>query len=199
MANKNRTLKRVRVRFAWKEQYSGLVFVAIVAAVVGLLIFNFVSRKPTPTVEAPQGAEQQTKPVEGKEAEVKLPTVHTVTKGESLTRLSLKFYQKADLWPSIAKENNLTNPSIINPGDKLNIPAAQDAAKVKFSDIIKKSTEPVTGTTYQVNLGDTLWDIAVRAYGTGFDWVKIDQANNLGRLPNGVPLIHSGNVLVIPR
>lgn len=55
-----------------------------------------------------------------------------------------------------------------------------------------------TGDTYTVQSGDTLWEIAEAFYGNGADWVKIAQANNIGYLANGAPLIHSGNVLTIP-
>jgi nucleoid-associated protein YgaU len=43
--------------------------------------------------------------------------------------------------------------------------------------------------------GDSLWKIAVRAYGDGYKWVSIAKANKLVN-PN---LIHSGNVLTLPR
>ncbi len=49
--------------------------------------------------------------------------------------------------------------------------------------------------TYVVLKGDNLWTISVRAYGDGYQWTKIAQANNL----TDPSLIHSGNVLKIPR
>ena len=49
--------------------------------------------------------------------------------------------------------------------------------------------------TYTVKSGDYLWSIAVRAYGDGYQWVKIVKANNLVN-PD---LIFSGNVLRLPR
>ena len=55
--------------------------------------------------------------------------------------------------------------------------------------------EPITGSSYTVVHGDNLWDIAVRAYGDGYKWVEIANANDLAN-PN---LIHTGNLFVIPR
>jgi nucleoid-associated protein YgaU len=55
------------------------------------------------------------------------------------------------------------------------------------------------GTTvvgsYTVVKGDSLWSIAVKAYGDGYKWVSIAKANKLDN-PN---VIHAGNVLVIPK
>ena len=56
----------------------------------------------------------------------------------------------------------------------------------------------ITGSSYTVKDGDTLWEIAEARYGSGWDWVKIDQANQITRLPNGNPLITPGQVLVLP-
>jgi len=56
-----------------------------------------------------------------------------------------------------------------------------------------------TPETYTVERGDTLWNIAEKTYGDAYQYTKILNANpNLGRLPNGNVLIHSGNVLAIP-
>lgn len=53
----------------------------------------------------------------------------------------------------------------------------------------------IAGESYTVVRGDNLWDIAVRAYGSGYEWVNIAQANDLAN-PD---IIHAGNVLVLPR
>lgn len=56
-------------------------------------------------------------------------------------------------------------------------------------------TLKITGDTYTVKPGDTLRQIALRAYGDENAWVKIAQANGLRR-PN---YIRAGTVLRIPR
>ena len=57
------------------------------------------------------------------------------------------------------------------------------------------SENPITGGTYTVVHGDTLWDIACRAYGDCYQWTKIAEANNL----SNPGLIHPGNEFTIPR
>jgi nucleoid DNA-binding protein/LysM repeat protein len=51
-------------------------------------------------------------------------TTYTVKKGETLTRVSLRFYGTKDLWPYIQKHNHtkIKNPGIITPGMILTIP-----------------------------------------------------------------------------
>lgn len=51
------------------------------------------------------------------------------------------------------------------------------------------------GSTYVVVHGDNLWNIAVAAYGNGFRWKDIADANHLAN-PR---IIHAGNHLTIPQ
>ena len=53
----------------------------------------------------------------------------------------------------------------------------------------------ISGTSYTVVHGDTLWSIACRAYNDCYAWTKIAQANKLVN-PN---MIHAGNVFTLPR
>ncbi|HOD01344.1 MAG TPA: LysM peptidoglycan-binding domain-containing protein [bacterium] len=59
----------------------------------------------------------------------------------------------------------------------------------------------IEGGSYTVVKGDTLWEIAEARYGSGFEWVKILEANkdSIGFLPNGSQaLIVPGQVLRLP-
>jgi len=55
--------------------------------------------------------------------------------------------------------------------------------------------QEIQGEEYTVVHGDTLWDIAVRAYGDGYRWVDIARANDL----DNPDVIHTGNVFTLPR
>jgi len=59
----------------------------------------------------------------------------------------------------------------------------------------------IKGSTYTVQSGDTLWEIAEGIYGDGSQWTKILGSNqaNVGYLANGQQaLIVPGQVLVLP-
>lgn len=115
------------------------------------------------------------------EEETGLPTKYTVAKGDHLWAIATKFYNDGYKWTVLAAENNIQNPDIILPGQKLTVPEVRDRE-------------------YIVVKGDTLWGISERFYGSGFSWKSIQLANTgqIGRLPNGNPLIKPGQILKIP-
>jgi len=58
----------------------------------------------------------------------------------------------------------------------------------------------IKGKTYTVVKGDTLWEIAQARYNDPYMWTKIRDANadKVGTLSNGNPLITPGQILVLP-
>lgn len=58
----------------------------------------------------------------------------------------------------------------------------------------------ITGSSYTVRRGDTLWQIAEARYGSGYAWTEINKANGGFRnLPNGRPvLITTGQTIILP-
>lgn len=56
----------------------------------------------------------------------------------------------------------------------------------------------ISGDSYTVVSGDTLWEISEAVYGSGAQWQQIAGANSVGYLANGNPLILPGQVLTLP-
>ena len=143
---------------------------------------------------------------------------YTVVAGDNLWSIAEKTYQSGYKWVDIAKANHLTDPSDIHAGNKLVLPkvtpevATISKPQEKVTIFITPTKLPlpsvtstpmpevfaqkINGATYTIVAGDSLWTIAVRAYGDGYRWPDIAKANSLQNNPG---LIHSGNKIKIPR
>jgi len=153
-----------------------MVLGALVIVIVGSLVIKYI-RNAKGTV--PQELLDQSNSVE------LVQKTHTVARGENLWNISVKYYGDGFKWTDIATENKLANASIIKEGQELTIPDLEQ----------QEETEAISSTTYEVVKGDSLWSVAVRAYGDGYSWVKIARENQLIN-PN---IIHPGNILVLSR
>lgn len=104
--------------------------------------------------------------------------------------------------------------SIASGASTFRVNAATLGAKDKSAENIAKieatglwiATDYMPGDigvgSYQVKLGDTLWEISEAVYGDGNEWHKILERNSskIGYLPNGSQaLIEVGQVLVIAK
>lgn len=138
---------------------------------------------PTPTTE------QQNQTGEVKK--------YIVKKGDHLWKIAEETYGSGYNAYDIAKANNIKNPSLIEPGQELVLPsvAPKMLTKGEVAGAATTTKITITGDKYTVVHGDYLWKIAIAAYGDGYAWVRIANANHLVH-PD---LIHAGNVLVLPR
>ena len=129
-----------------------------------------------------------------------LPSSYKVEKGDTLWSVAEKFYNSGYNWVDIAKENKLKNANVIEVGQELSIPkvAVKKATVLSASDSSKTVVNKIDGDSYQTQKGDFLWDISVRAYGDGYGWVRIYNANEdkIGPNPN---ILEKGVELSIPR
>lgn len=157
-----------------------------VVVVTGVLIFNYIKGKQTGKPTTLQKEEQVAKP--------KLPTTHTVASGETLWTIAEKYYESGYNWVDIATASTLVNPDVIEAGQQLTIPdVPKRLPEGQISAAAFEVKKPPEGK-YTVKRGDTLWDISLSIYGTGFRWVEIAKANKLAN-PD---LIHAGNVFILP-
>lgn len=197
-------LKSVLKILKLNESTISMVLGALVIIVVGLLVVNYFRDNSTGTA-LPNGLATE---------ETILPTTHTVQKGETLWSISEHYYATGYNWVDIAEANNLSSANAIDEGQVLDIPKVEsrlaEASPIPSPEptikptptpsatpkpVIANEEQPaITGQTYTVVKGDTLWDIAVKAYGDGYRWLEIAKANHLAN-PN---LIHPGNVFILP-
>lgn len=128
--------------------------------------------------------------------------VYKVVKGDDLWHISEKYYKSGYNYVDIMKANNMTT-GVIEPDMEIKIPNVE-AKKITTVDEVMETPEikeevvnsnsgvidpaspteikqPVgevaVGGEYTVVKGDCYWDIAVKAYGDGYAWTKIYEAN----------------------
>lgn len=165
------------------QSYGGFVLGAIVVIVLGFLVASFLTKN-----SGQIGTGEKT--IAEDQISANANNQYTVKDGDSLSSIAQEKYGQEDMWLVLAAKNNIENPDLIFSGTKLNIPSKVDA-QTTFGNL--------TSTSYQVQSGDTLFDIAQKVYGDGSRWTSIATANNVGYLENGNPLIFAGNTLTIPR
>ncbi len=129
---------------------------------------------------------------------------YTVKSGDTLWSISENAYGSGYNWVDINRANNLFNSDIIQAGDKLFVPKVVQKTPSSEADILADGVHSqidystgakITTGKYLIQPGDNLWNIAVRAYGDGYQWVKIAKINNL----SNPDLIYAGNNLMLPR
>lgn len=179
----------------------------ILGALVLLVGFSVLTR-----VANKQKAAEQKKTEEAKQVQQQTsPTAkvveggkYTVQKGDTMWSLSQKYYQNGYAWSQVAKENKLANPNRIEVGqvltmpklDTAKLPQQKQVAEEKKAAVEKPAAKvTLTGTSYKVVKGDTLWSISVRAYGDGYGWTKLWKASKL-KNPH---YIEVGQTITIPR
>ncbi len=182
--------KKFLKNLKFSESYISMILGLLVVLVIGILLFNFFSNRGKPSVP---GEEGKTTTQEQQPGQASLPTTHTVADGEDLWTISQKYYNSGYNWVDVAKENQLANPDFLEVGQNLTIPKVEPILPV--TGITQPQTNAITGVSYTVVEGDDLWNIAVRAYGDGYKWTAIAQANKL----ENPDIINVGNVLTLPR
>jgi nucleoid-associated protein YgaU len=202
-------LKKFLKGLKLNENTISTVLGAVVLVVIGALIFNYfntnrppqisddgLSTSPTPVASQNQKPED-VKLVEesGKMVPEGLPASYTVQKGDHLWSIAEKFYKSGYNFIDIAKANNLKNASIVEVGQTLTIPKVA-ARPQTYKETVK--TAAIDGNSYTVAKGDSLWSISLRAYGDGFAWTRVYQANKavIGKNPG---VIEVGMVLTLTR
>lgn len=119
--------------------------------------------------------------------------IYEVKDGDSLWIIAEKLYGSGYNWVELAKANKLENPNIISAGIKLVVPEVKKIVQNNGQiDFIQKNS--ITTSSYKVQKGDYLWDIAIRKYGDGYKWPEIAKVNNI---PNP-DLIYANTILKLP-
>jgi len=162
-----------------------------VVIVIGVMIFNYVKSPKAPGIsDAKSDAKQEQQATASAAA---LPASHTVATGESLWKIADQYYKSGYNWVDIRDANNLSSPNAIEVGQKLTIPQVSKREPGQIANATIEVKRPADGK-YTVKQGDSLWNISMEVYGTGYRWTEIAKLNKL----ENPGLIFTGNVLNLP-
>ena len=207
-----RKLKSILKTLKINEGLISTVMGGVVVVVMAAMIFNYFktfNKNGKITDESAVNLSQEE--ILSKE----LPTTYKVVKGDDLWHISEKFYNSGYNYVDIVSENKLKNGNVIEVGVELKIPKVEPklTAKMKAERLakqekivdektkvaeVKSAKISIEGEKYTTVKGDYLWSIAVRAYGDGYKWSAIYNANKakIGKNPSR---LFSGIELVLPR
>ena len=186
--------KLVKKYFKSTEEVVSMFLGLVIVIVVTGMIFNFMQkRKGSVTIPGVSDISitkedfinQEKKNVEGNS--------YVVAKNDNLWKIAVNKYNDGFAWTEIAKANNLNKPHQIEVGQKLILPKIDKKEVI----VVGKSEETtIIAGEYKVVKNDSLWKIAVRAYGDGYQWIKIWQENKSKLIdPNKLEI---GMTLTIP-
>ncbi|MEK7185995.1 MAG: LysM peptidoglycan-binding domain-containing protein [Patescibacteria group bacterium] len=195
--SKNSGIESILSNIKWDESYVSLAIGVIVVIIVAILGIAFLRNNNTdtsstqfqPTVELEESEEaQKAAPAKGK--------TYTVKAGDTLWSIAESSYKSGYNWVDIAKENKILDANIIAEGSKIMIPEVAEKTATVITEVKQAAPKiDISGNSYKIKKGDDLWTIAVRAYGDGYSWTKIAEANKLVT-PD---LIYEGVELKLPR
>lgn len=163
-----------------------MILGAIVIVVIGALVVNYFRNIDTGSILKDNDSATTSD-------RLGLPAVHTVSTGETLWSIAESYFESGYNWVDIANANELSSPGLIENGQELTIPDVEPMQATVTT--LDSDTGAISGATYTVTSGDSLWNIAIRAYGDGYRWSEIASENDL----TNPDTIHSGNLLVLPR
>ena len=163
----------------------------LVVLIVGLFITNYFKQAKYSQQITDQAA--QTSNEELIQTEKSQPQIYLIKRGDSLWRIAENTYGNGEYWINIAKENKVNNPDFLLEGQELILPNIDTEPKGEV--LSAQSIEAIKSNQYEVKIGDSLWDISMRAYGTGEKWMEISVANKL-KNPNH---LEAGQILSLPR
>jgi len=120
---------------------------------------------------------------------------YIVKEGDYLWKIAEENYGSGFNAYDIIQANKIENPDYLFVGQELILPKVTPKLPTR-GEIAVNKTNQVTHDQkkYIVKEGDSLWTIALQAYGDGYAWVKIAEINKINN-PNDIT---PGQVLILP-
>ena len=184
----------IKKYFKSSEEVISMLLGLVIVIVVTGMIFNFIQkRKGIVSIPGITDISITNEDFIKQEKENSGENTYEVLKNDSLWKIAEAKYNDGYAWTEIAKANKLDKPYSIEIGQKLILPTIDKKEVVAVEN--KVDTTIIAGE-YKVERNDSLWKIALRTYGDGYQWTKIWQENK-SKL-NSPDQLEIGMMLTIP-
>lgn len=191
-------LKRILKTLKINESLISTIMGGVVIIVVGTLMINYFKSINRVNQDLGSGENiETTQIIEGEKPE-NLPVTYIVEEGDNLWSVAEEFYKSGYNFVDIVAANQIADANEIEIGMELTIPQVEVKKITVVEQEVTEAVITIEGDSYTTVGGDHLWGIAVRAYGDGYAWTQIYEANKeaIGVNPG---LIAKGMILSIPR
>ncbi len=187
------------------DDFFSMIFGLIIVLVIAVLLSTFFKKRFLGSVSVPGISIVNNKSLDKlsivgkkindqKESETS-EYVYVVKKGDSLWKIAQRELSNGNRYLEVAKANKLGTKLSLEVGQKLILP--KETVKTAVAYTPTSETKKITGNEYTIKKGDSLANIALRAYGDSYAWTRIWKANS--KTIENPGLIFSGNKIVIPR
>lgn len=196
-------IKKILKFFKLNENTISTLMGGVVVIVIAGLIFNYFRTTNLKSLQGTLLSEQDAATVSNQEnGNDKLIGTYKVVKGDDLWHIAEKYYRSGYNYVDIMKANNISGKGVIVAGQELKIPKVEAKkitvleSETKIAKAETKSTATISVGEYTTQKGDSYWNIAVRAYGDGYQWVKIYEANK--KIFGNPNVIYTGVKITVP-
>jgi nucleoid-associated protein YgaU len=107
---------------------------------------------------------------------------YIVKSGDTLWSIAEQYFGSGYNYVDIASANKIADASMIDVGQKISIPNTpkkESTVGEISADATSVSKADQSAKTHTVIADDTLWDISVRYFGSGYEWVRLAQMNHI--------------------
>ena len=186
--------KLIKKYFKSTEEIISMLLGLVIVIVVTGLMFNFIQkRKGSVTIPGVSDISITKEDLSYQEKESVNENNYVVLVNDNLWKIAESKYNNGFVWTEIARINNISKPYELEVGQKLALPKIDKKEVLLTNENINKT---ITGSDYKVVKNDSLWKIALRTYGDGYQWTKIWQENKSKIVdPNKLEI---GMVLTVP-
>ncbi|HBC73068.1 MAG: Peptidoglycan-binding LysM [Candidatus Amesbacteria bacterium GW2011_GWB1_47_19] len=187
-------------QFKLNEQNISIVLGGVVVVLVGVLLFNYFGsvNKANRETTSSAATENENKAVSLLPSRDQLPAEYQIQKGDTLWNISERVYGSGYKWVDIVNSNDSlkANPADLKEGTNILLPKLDTDVETAVKSETATPTEGLILTspspkpeipavvspgqgTYVVVKGDSLWKIAEKTYGSGYNWVDIYRENTM--------------------